>query len=213
MRFLLVVTMIVALLAAGCGKKADQEAQVTPQMTEDEVICQKASAELISRFSKDLKTALLSAMSEGGPTNAISVCKTKAPEVAAAYSASEFVTIKRVTDKNRNPENLADSAQMEVLATFANLADSSTLVHGRFADVEGGQVYTYYQGIKTGQLCLKCHGGPDKIDKGVQAFLTKEYPEDKAVGYNDGDLRGMFVVEITWPQGKEFAQSLIADSL
>ncbi len=213
MRFLIVLMMLVALLAAGCGKKDEQETQVTPQMSDDEVLCQKASAELISRFSKDLKSALLSAMNEGGPTNAIGVCKTRAPEVAATHSASEVVTIRRVTDKNRSPENLADSAQMEVLATFADLTDSSTLIYGRFTDVEGGQVYTYYQGIKTSQLCLKCHGGPDEIDTDVQELLAKEYPGDKAVGYGEGELRGMFVVDIVWPQGKEFAQSLLTDSL
>ena len=151
MRFLIVLMMLVALLAAGCGKKAEQDAQVTPQMSNDEILCQRASAELISRFSKDLKSALLSAMDDGGPTNAISVCKTRAPEVAAAHSTSEFVSIKRVTDKNRNPDNLADSVQMEVLKTFAELVDSSTLIHGRFSDVEGGRIYTYYQGIKTGR--------------------------------------------------------------
>ena len=213
MKLSLVVLMMLALMAAGCGQKAEQEAQVTPQVSEDELLCQKASAELISRFSKDLKSALLSAMNEGGPTNAISVCKTKAPELAATHSASEFVSIRRVTDKNRNPENAADSLQMAVMASFAAKLDSSKLVHGGFADVEDGQVYTYYQAIKTGQLCLKCHGGPEKLDQAVKDILAKEYPGDKAVGYGDGELRGMFVVEIQWPQGKEFAQSLVTDSL
>ena len=46
--------------------------------------------------------------------------------------------------------------------------------------------------IPTGKLCTKCHGTELKPE--VKAKLAEFYPDDKATGFNKGDLRGAFVV-------------------
>jgi len=43
--------------------------------------------------------------------------------------------------------------------------------------------------------CLKCHGDISK-NKELSDFMHEYYPEDKAVGYKMGDLRGAILVEI-----------------
>ena len=46
--------------------------------------------------------------------------------------------------------------------------------------------------IPIGGLCLQCHGtaiAPELAEK-----LSELYPEDKATGYREGDMRGAFVV-------------------
>jgi len=44
--------------------------------------------------------------------------------------------------------------------------------------------------IIIGAACLKCHGNEEKISGEVKELIVKKYPDDKAVGYKNGDLRG-----------------------
>jgi hypothetical protein len=46
--------------------------------------------------------------------------------------------------------------------------------------------------IPTGEVCLKCHG--TQIAPEVSQVLASLYPEDRATGYKEGDIRGAFVV-------------------
>ena len=43
-------------------------------------------------------------------------------------------------------------------------------------------------------LCLACHG--TVIAPDVQAAIAEKYPADRAIGYADGDLRGVAWVEL-----------------
>ena len=46
--------------------------------------------------------------------------------------------------------------------------------------------------IPTGGLCLQCHG--TAIAPKLAEKLSELYPEDKATGYSEGEIRGAFVV-------------------
>jgi hypothetical protein len=46
--------------------------------------------------------------------------------------------------------------------------------------------------IPTGGLCLQCHG--KALAPPVAEKLAELYPGDKATGYEQGDLRGAFVI-------------------
>ncbi|MEX0951911.1 MAG: DUF3365 domain-containing protein, partial [Gammaproteobacteria bacterium] len=46
------------------------------------------SRDIIQTFSKHLQSELQAAMQDGGPVNAIGVCKTRAPAIAAELSAN-----------------------------------------------------------------------------------------------------------------------------
>ncbi len=43
--------------------------------------------------------------------------------------------------------------------------------------------------------CQMCHGPAETIDEGVMTAILEAYPDDQAVGYSEGDLRGWFWVE------------------
>ena len=70
--------------------------------------------------------------------------------------------------------------------------------------VDSVEHYRYYEPIVVQALCLKCHGQYDLVDDATAATLTSLYPDDKAVDYNVGDLRGMFVVDMEWPAAKDY---------
>ena len=55
---------------------------------------------------------------------------------------------------------------------------------------------TYIKAIPTKGVCLNCHG--NSIDKKVLREIKKNYPDDKAIGYNLGEIRGAFLVRHTF---------------
>ncbi|MFB6262906.1 MAG: DUF3365 domain-containing protein, partial [Bradymonadaceae bacterium] len=54
----------------------------------------------------------------------------------------------------------------------------------------------YLKPIELKGLCVNCHGTRDKLAPGVSEKLAKYYPEDRATGFEVGDLRGWFWVEV-----------------
>ena len=56
--------------------------------------------------------------------------------------------------------------------------------------------WAWYAPISIGNpLCLTCHGEADALPPAIRDRLAESYPDDRAVGYAEGDLRGAFVVE------------------
>lgn len=203
----LIVFSISALLLISCGQKSDQESAKA-----DDILLMTTSGKLIVRFQKELKSELVAAMNLGGPVNAISVCQVRAPEIAAGFS-NEFWSIRRVTDKNRNPDNLATEHELEILGSFADTAATGPAHYYEWVDSADTRTFCFYMPIRVMPLCINCHGAEADIDDATRATLSELYPDDKAVGYKAGDLRGMFVVEVIWPDARPFAEALAADSL
>ncbi len=140
-----------------------------------------------------LKAELESAMKTGDPVAAMSICQIKAPELAKAISAEQGMTVKRVSQKNRNPVmGAANAWQTKVLNDFetrkATGEAAATLVYAEVVDNE----FRFMKAIPTTAVCLGCHG--TNLSPAVTAKLTEIYPQDKAIGYKEGDLRGAFVV-------------------
>jgi hypothetical protein len=147
-------------------------------------------------FMTTLKGELQSAMKAGGPVNAIQVCNTRAPEIAAGFSAQKGWTVARTSLKYRNPDNAPDAWERKVLEQFeARKADGEDPKQMDYAEVvedKGTKLYRFMKAIPTGPVCLACHG--EKIDAAVEAMTLELYPEDRARGFNAGDIRGAFTI-------------------
>ncbi len=144
-------------------------------------------------FSGKLRAELQTAIQSGGPVVAIAVCNTKAPEIAQAVSAETQVQVSRVSLKNRNAtQGQAADWQKVVLEDFdkrkAAGESPDKLV---YADIVGSE-FRFMKAIPTEQVCLTCHGTAIKPE--IAEKLKALYPEDKATGYQEGDLRGALVV-------------------
>jgi hypothetical protein len=48
--------------------------------------------------------------------------------------------------------------------------------------------------IPTGKVCLTCHGSNIKLN--LRTRINELYPEDKAYGFEIGDIRGAFTIQI-----------------
>lgn len=151
-----------------------------------------ASRALVAEFEGRLKSALMDAMAAGGPVSAIAVCRDMAPGIASELSRRSGAAVSRTSLRLRNPQNLPEPWQVEVLEGFAERsATDGPLEH--FA-VEQGRV-RYMKAIRIQPPCVACHGAA--IAPAVQAQLDADYPHDRARGYDVGALRGAFVV--SWP--------------
>lgn len=178
-------------------------------MAMDEDLIRTASARLIGEFSGELRSRLVAAIKSSGPTGAIKECRLAAPAVADSMSQQGF-TIRRVTNKTRNQDNRATLAEKNIMAIFTDTVQPKRKFFGDWKTEDSVTTYTYYKPIYMKKACLQCHGDLQTLAPGVYKTVKKHYPTDKATGYKAGDLRGMFVVETVWPDGKDFAVKLLA---
>ncbi len=198
MKQLTVVYIGVCLVLAGCSQPAEERtiveettavawAKVLPDlMTES----QQAQQELMLTAAKALATELMgelsAALAAGDPSAAIGVCRGKAPLVAAQVSDTYGLEIGRTSHRLRNPANVAPAWAD---AYVADLVEDPTYLAG-----PNGELGALLP-IRLKAACQMCHGPAEDIDQAIQATLAADYPDDQAVGFAEGDLRGWLWVE------------------
>jgi hypothetical protein len=144
-------------------------------------------AELLAPFKRQLQAALKEGLSQG-PSQAVAACRLRAPEIAASLSG-DGVRVGRTSHRLRNPANASPEWVRPVLDAY--LADSDDRAP-RVSQLNEGRT-GYVEPITTKQLCLVCHGGSLAPDLAEQ--IRELYPEDRAAGFREGELRGVFWVE------------------
>lgn len=152
--------------------------------------------DLAKQFGGQLQPTLGHAMKNGGPVNAIGVCQSKAPQIADELAQKSGWEINRVSLKNRAEKGQADTWETAVLTRFdqqrAQGADPATLEFAEVVTENGQSTYRYMKAIAIGegQPCLHCHGAA--ISEPIKQKLAELYPNDKATGYQAGQIRGAF---------------------
>lgn len=185
MKFTLGTTLILATLAASAlADDIDQRID--------------ASRAVVKTFMADLLGELQAAIGDGGAVNAIGVCHTRAPEIAARASREHGWRVARTSLKPRNPKNAPDRWEAAVLKKFeARMAAGEDPMQMEYSEIvthKDGRRFRYMKAITIPKYapCLSCHG--KQIAPEVQAKLKSLYPKDQATGYGTGDLRGAFSI-------------------
>jgi hypothetical protein len=207
MRVTIAICVLCLLNVFGCAKSAEEPAEVVGQAVpaEWEKVLpglmdenQKAQQELIltatNALASELMGELSAALDEGGPAAGITVCREKAPMVAAHVSDLYGIEIGRTSHRLRNPDNRAPAWAEPFVAV---LEEDPTYVAG--PDGELGALLP----IRLKAECQMCHGPAETIDDEVMTAINEVYPRDQAVGFKEGDLRGWFWVEV--PPGRQGA--------
>ena len=145
-----------------------------------------------------LLAVLTEEIGKNGPEGAILVCRDKAPQLAKAASDETGWSVRRVSLRNRNPRAVPDGWERAALEDFDRRAasgESATTLEKAEIVTEGGkQSYRYMRALPTQSLCLNCHGSPEQLTPAVLEKLKALYPDDKAVGYRPGDIRGAITI-------------------
>jgi hypothetical protein len=144
-------------------------------------------AELLKPFKLELMQALQAGLAQG-PAEAISACRIEAPQIAQSLS-TDGVRMGRTSHRLRNPANTAPDWVTPVLDDY--LADASNRLP-RSVQVSGS-MNGYVEPIGIKPLCLACHG--EALAPEVAVRIGELYPKDRATGFTEGDLRGVFWVE------------------
>jgi hypothetical protein len=150
---------------------------------------------LANRYQSELQAKLQAAIANGGPVNAITVCRDEAPAIASRLSRESGWQLKRVGTRVRNPASGApDEWEQRQLADFQRRLAAGTpagaLTVLTTVDEPRGRAVRYFRPIMTAPLCLTCHGAADAQPGELRAALQLHYPHDAATGYAAGELRG-----------------------
>lgn len=136
---------------------------------------------------------LMGTIQKKGVLEALEFCNVKAYPLTDSMAVVHNAKIKRVTDKPRNQNNLANSFELNTIETFKNQLSNNLEIEPIVAEKEN-QVYVYYP-IITNDMCLKCHGTPNQtVAKKTINKLQQLYPNDKALGYNINEIRGIWSI-------------------
>jgi hypothetical protein len=157
------------------------------------------SREATARFQQELSGRLMAAMAAGGPVEAIAVCSEEAPAIAARLSAELGAQVGRTGLRLRSPENAPDGEERVVLEQFERAVRAGATEPPEHFAVTAAGGARYMKAILAQPPCLVCHGAA--VAAPIQEALAKRYPQDRAVGFAAGDLRGAFVIE--WPVGAD----------
>lgn len=138
-----------------------------------------------------LGSQLKQKIAEGGPENALEFCNINAIPLTESISKKYNVSIKRVSDQYRNPDNAANASEIAVITKYKAMLAAGKMPKGLLKDGH------YYSPIVTNAMCLQCHGTPGKeMTEQTHKKIKSLYPQDKATGYGVDELRGIFSIAV-----------------
>lgn len=179
-----------------CEERAREEAaQPSPAVSQETPAARpapaperpEAAAEAVALLQQRLGAALREALAES-PQRAIEVCRVEAPTIAAELQRPGLA-VGRTSHRLRNPANAPGDWMLPFLEEFRG----SEPQPGAFRTVSLGARGTgYVEPIYLQPMCATCHG--TNVDPELLATIRAHYPEDRAVGFEVGELRGLFWV-------------------
>ena len=184
-RLLRVAVALAISLAASLTWAADDELRALVEES------RRVSNQLLGQ----IKGELVKELERTGPIRAIAVCKYSVPEITSNISRQTGMRVTRVALKPRNralaePDVWEQKVLLDFEKRLANGERAETLEFFEKVDEPAGRAFRYMKAITMAQPCLACHGPVKNLSEGIRAQLAAEYPNDKAVEYEIGQLRG-----------------------
>ena len=169
---------------------------------EDAPLATRAQTAIADTFAA-MSASLMKALAEGGVEKAVPFCHENVKGLVADLETKHGARIQRVTHKPRNPANRASQAELILIESLQQkLANGEALTPTQVDTVDGTSIY-YAPIVIPAEACLKCHGQPggDIAPTDLQ-LIRSLYPDDEAVDFKLGDLRGLWKVTFDPPTPK-----------
>ena len=154
----------------------------------------KAKSDSIATVSqKTLMQNVQRAIKEGGTAYAMDFCNVNAMKLTDSLSDDFHVSIERLTDRNRNPNNGLKTEMDEDL--FFCFKENPKLIDSFLAEDDN---YVFYKRINMVMpACIQCHGDPKKdIEPKTLEKIKFLYADDQATSYELNDFRGMWKISV-----------------
>ncbi|MBR9922502.1 MAG: DUF3365 domain-containing protein [Bacteroidetes bacterium] len=190
------------LLYTACGQnQSDEKAESEPRQTEaaaedlSEEVWMKKGKEIAGATFATLSSNLQKAMQEGGVENAVKFCNLAAYPLTDSLAKVHNAQIRRTSLKPRNPQNAPSPEEKAVLTTYQEQEAAGKELKPLIEEIDPKTI-AFYAPIRTNELCLNCHGNPgETLKKSDYAIINGLYPDDAAIGYQAGELRGMWSIQ------------------
>ena len=181
----------VAILFMQCGNKV-----MKPEVSNKVIALEKSeiSSDSLHSYATATKKLLMKnvgeQMQKGGPESALEFCNIEAMPLTKSMSDKHGLVISRVSDKNRNPKNVANADELKLIEQY-----KKQLLAGELLKPVRTETH-YYEPLVTNAMCLQCHGEPGKnIQPKVAAKIAQLYPKDLATGYKENEVRGLISIK------------------
>ncbi|WP_299336279.1 DUF3365 domain-containing protein [uncultured Psychroserpens sp.] len=136
---------------------------------------------------------LMSKLQNEGTLKALEFCNSEAYPLTDSMALVHNAVIKRASDKPRNPNNTANSEELNYIKEFKRQLLNEQEIKPIVSETDD-KVNVYYP-IITNSMCLQCHGKPKTmINVETLNTIAKLYPKDKAIGYDINEVRGIWSV-------------------
>jgi hypothetical protein len=198
LKFLVACAFLVAVCFGAAAKYSAAQQKANDARIEKALLdARKVSTGLTDR----VRELLLKELEKGGYEGAISVCANVAQDITRQFNEKSGHYARRISLGYRNPNDFPDEYERQKLESFDRLNREKKLESEYYEVVlEKGRDYLrYLKPVIAGKMCLNCHGQPDEIPIGVQRIIQERYPNDRATGYLEGDVRGAVSVKIALP--------------
>ncbi len=195
--------LTVALVIYACNSAdSDKKPNVSEITKDDKNHTVESSINYLSEGKKIASEAqaalgknLTAAINSKGTEYAVEFCNVEAIPITDSMANVLDASLKRVTDKTRNPKNQANEDELSFIKKMKEEMQSGKSPDPLVVEINGKMV-GYYP-IVTNALCVKCHGDKNMdIEQSTLKKIQALYPSDKAQGYSVNELRGMWKVEM-----------------
>jgi hypothetical protein len=182
----------------GCAPGEDEDVPTPPLTAEEESHAGDVGSRATAMLQGTLAPRLMGAMEAGGPVAAVRFCSEVADSLTRVAADSAGLDVKRTSRRIRNPDNAPDPFERAALDHFHAIADRGDSLPAGWVQVVSAEEMRFYAPLVVQPLCVSCHGPADALAPELRRLLAETYPDDRAVGYQPGDLRGL--VRVTIPR-------------
>jgi len=189
----------VVVTTVGGGPEAAASPLADPEVPADALARAREAADAMGGA---LQGRLFAALDEGGAMLAVEVCSVEAQAISQEFSSADL-SVRRVSLLTRNPVNDPDDWEEQRLRAMAAAHEAGETL-GESAEIvllNGVPVLRLVRPILVAPPCLACHGDVSTIDPPVLELIRGRYPDDRAVGFRAGDLRGAVSVQLRLGSG------------
>ncbi len=194
MKYFIALFFFVSVLLFGGCENPNTPAQSTAKVEDSNDLFLKKGQQVASVTFATLSGNLQKAMKEGGVKNAVEYCNLAALPLVDSLSQIHNAQIRRTSLKVRNPKDKPTAQELTQLQAYEKQSQSGEKLKPVVKEIDPNTV-AFYAPIHMMPLCGKCHGevGNTLLEKDYEV-IQKYYPEDQAIGYVSGDLRGMWSI-------------------
>ncbi|MEQ8414576.1 MAG: DUF3365 domain-containing protein [Imperialibacter sp.] len=207
MRTPIILCLSVCLIAVGCGPMDKGNSEEVKKEMEDRKVKHVLPSQITDKAKerglaitdaaqKVLLQTLIKKIESEGILGAVEYCNVNAFPLVDSLSKANLATIRRVSNKWRNPKDAPEADEIAIMEAYAYSVEQGQAPREEVFMEDNSTQVIYTRPIMMGAgLCLQCHGTPGKeLTQEVEDKIKSLYPDDKATGYELGEWRGIWKV-------------------